>query len=277
MFTEISESVVETQSRRTEEIDERGVITAKELTEIEENISEGQQSGSQGDIPSEVLEDIEMQSVNKEDIEQVGEISEADFKKIEADEFQEITYPREVYNKAIEKEPNISRDVIEAAEGHCSHLEGYEYRIKSFESYERKVNSIVEETEVSPERAAESINDAIRYTEVADGEHLEREFHRTLNELESNGHSVREVKNTWLNPEVAYKGVNVVIQSPEGQAFEMQFHTPESLEARETIHPLYEEYRLPSTPRYRRRELSREMKSHTRELRPPKDVDRINR
>ena len=174
-------------------------------------------------------------------------------------------------------EAQISKDVVEAVSGSEGHLEGFSQRIKSPESYERKVSTIAEEAEVSPEQAAESINDIIRYTEVADGEHLAGEFHRTLDELESKGYSVQKVKNTWLDKEVAYKGVNVVVESPEGQTFEMQYHTPESYATKERMHFLYEEYRLPSTNRHRRRELYQEMKRISQGLRPPKDVGRMIR
>lgn len=53
-----------------------------------------------------------------------------------------------------------------------------------------------------------------------------------------------------------YKGINSTwIDGTSGQKVEVQFHTAESLEAKETTHPLYEEERAPSTSPQRRAEL----------------------
>ena len=51
-------------------------------------------------------------------------------------------------------------------------------------------------------------------------------------------------KNSWSNPE--YKGVNTRWMTPDGQRFEVQFHTPESFHAKhEVTHQAYERIRNP--------------------------------
>lgn len=65
-------------------------------------------------------------------------------------------------------------------------------------------------------------------------------------------------KNTW--GEDGYQGINGAYRTPDGSGtIEVQFHTPESLEAKMTGHDLYEEARLPETTPERRAELDRLM------------------
>ena len=54
-------------------------------------------------------------------------------------------------------------------------------------------------------------------------------------------------KNLWAKDQ--YKGVNSQWLRPEsGLRFEVQFHTPESLEAKELTHGAYERVRTPAPP-----------------------------
>lgn len=45
-----------------------------------------------------------------------------------------------------------------------------------------------------------------------------------------------------------YKGINVKIESPDGQRFEMQFHTPHNAEVKEEMHKYYELEREEKNP-----------------------------
>jgi hypothetical protein len=55
------------------------------------------------------------------------------------------------------------------------------------------------------------------------------------------------VRNCWPAP--TWKGISTSWQeAPTGQLFEVQFHTPESLAAREATYPAYQRLRDPATP-----------------------------
>ena len=64
-------------------------------------------------------------------------------------------------------------------------------------------------------------------------------------------------KNTFGKP--GYQGINSAWRSPDGQVFELQFHTPASFEAKMTTHELYELARLPNTTPTERARLEAEM------------------
>ena len=56
-----------------------------------------------------------------------------------------------------------------------------------------------------------------------------------------------------------YLGRNMAFESPDGQKFEVQIHTKDSLEAAEKTHPLYEKKRADDTPQPERDRLQVEM------------------
>ena len=63
-----------------------------------------------------------------------------------------------------------------------------------------------------------------------------------------------KLKNLWADDQ--YKGINSQWRRPEtGLRFEMQFHTPESLEAKELTHKAYERLRGAQASPAERREL----------------------
>ena len=60
--------------------------------------------------------------------------------------------------------------------------------------------------------------------------------------MKSEGFELIKLKNLWEKEQ--YKGINSQWRSPEtGLRFELQFHTPESLEAKEITHQAYERLR----------------------------------
>jgi len=73
-------------------------------------------------------------------------------------------------------------------------------------------------------------------------------------------------KNWWTNPE--YKGINTRWVTPDGQRFEVQFHTPDSFHAKHYVtHAAYERIRDPmisDRERMELRDFQREMSSAIR-------------
>jgi hypothetical protein len=72
----------------------------------------------------------------------------------------------------------------------------------------------------------------------------------TLSDIErltSEGFELIKLKNLWADDQ--YKGINSQWREPEtGLGFEVQFHTPESLAAKELTHKAYELIRSSASP-----------------------------
>jgi hypothetical protein len=185
------------------------------------------------------------------------------------------------YNKIVKAEPAITNTIQSVVQDAGGQLEGLEFRVKTKESYLRKVEADyqaaqLESLDISQLSVAAKINDAIRYTAVAGEDSLTVVYSRVIDQLLEKQYEVVKMKNTWLETFNPYKGINVIIRNPQGQNFELQFHTPASFDLKQRkMHELYEEFRLLTTSAARREELRNEMLKLSRELPKPKDVEKI--
>ncbi len=85
----------------------------------------------------------------------------------------------------------------------------------------------------------------MRYTYVSKGDVLAQKILNSIEEYGKIGYNKVEVKNYWLNPKIAYNGINTILSSPNGQKFELQYHTQQSFDIKNgKLHALYEEFRL---------------------------------
>jgi hypothetical protein len=86
------------------------------------------------------------------------------------------------------------------------------------------------------------IPDAVRSTLTYSPDRYAEGVLADVDRLKSEGFELIKLKNLWHADQ--YKGVNSQWRSTEtGTRFEMQFHTPESLEAKELTHEAYERIR----------------------------------
>lgn len=183
------------------------------------------------------------------------------------------------YETIVTREPKITSDLQDISKNSDAELVGLDYRLKSKDSYLRKIGSdsmnsldskIINET-------ISNTNDVIRYTYQAEGHKLADVITNVTAEMEAKGYSKFKLKNTWDDKRNPYKGVNGIFVSPDGQKFEVQFHTAESFKLKNgKMHKLYEEYRLDSTTMERRADISKEMFVLSSELIKPKNINRIN-
>lgn len=183
------------------------------------------------------------------------------------------------YNSIIQSE-NVITDMLKTtAENLKINMAGLEHRKKSKSSFLRKINKDTDGSRDAKvvKDALDSIGDVLRYTYVAEPGDLVAAFENAINQLEAKGYHFIKVKNTWRKNAV-YRGINCTVEAPDGchTKFELQFHTPESLELKEgKLHKLYEEARDTNTPLERKRELNRQMVELSNALDFPKNIDKI--
>ena len=145
---------------------------------------------------------------------------------------------------------------IELENPHGAVLVGLDHRLKSAERLKEK---IVEKMSIkglsSPTEAAETINDATRYTFcISKEDYVEAHVH-IGRQLESTGYLKAYGRNHWLDDQ-GYKGINTRWTTPDGGKFELQFHTRESFYAKQELtHPPYRRLRQGTTTPAERVEL----------------------
>ena len=175
----------------------------------------------------------------------------------------------EAIGRTRKAEPAISADAeaVGQENRHDGWLEGFKHRLKGEDRLSEK---IAEQLEVEPQTtAAEALHeipDAIRYTYCFEPEKYTKGYYDIKERYESRGHEMYYSQNYWTDPE--YKGVNTRWVTPEGQRFEVQFHTPESFHAKHDVtHFAYERIRNLATSdeeRGKLKEFQREVSSWVR-------------
>jgi hypothetical protein len=150
-----------------------------------------------------------------------------------------------------EIEPSTSADVQETERENTygGWLEGFECRLKGEDRLKEKVAEQLEsEPDKSPTEIVRKIADAMRYTFCFKSANYSKGYYDIKERLENCGYEMYYSKNSWSDPE--YKGINTRWLTPDGQRFEVQFHTSESFHAKHHVtHAAYERIRNPATSR----------------------------
>jgi hypothetical protein len=126
-------------------------------------------------------------------------------------------------------------------------LAGLEHMLKGEDRLKEK---IAERLRYNPdwtsEQALEEVPDAVRFTLAYSDDRYTDGVQTDVDRLKTEGFELVKLKNLWTKEQ--YKGINSQWRMPEtGVRFEVQFHTPTSLEAKELTHKAYERLRSPAT------------------------------
>jgi hypothetical protein len=146
-------------------------------------------------------------------------------------------------------EPKLTNDIKDISESvPGSELAGLDFRLKAADSLQRKVaTDLLENPNMSAEEALSQIKDSVRYTMKMPDDGYVDGVNEAISRLQANGYENVSWKNTWGSD--GYQGINSAWREPtSGQVFEVQFHTPNSFDAKMATHDLYKQIRLPDTP-----------------------------
>jgi hypothetical protein len=138
---------------------------------------------------------------------------------------------------------------VEASLEHGSLVPDTEkFALKGPDRFKEKLAKMMERRpESSPSELTEEIHDGIRYTFVFDADHYTDGTKEVCAELTELRYEITRLANRWSGEE--YKGINSQWNDPQsGQSFEIQFHTPESWDAKQKTHDTYEKIENPETP-----------------------------
>lgn len=162
---------------------------------------------------------------------------------------------RNIAGAARGMEPAVTRTLSSVAESAGGQMVGLRNKLKTEESLSRKIATKAELANIPPEQVR--ITDALRYTMQLGEDVYTDSIRKTVQELEAKGVKMVELENNWDKGD-AYNGVNALFEQ-NGTIFELQFHTPASIEAKAKIHPYYEEFRQLDTSPQRKKELFDQM------------------
>jgi hypothetical protein len=171
---------------------------------------------------------------------------------------------KEVIRPAIER--------VEAADPE-RRLAGLEHMLKGEDRLKEKMADYLRAPGTTVPEALDTVPDAVRFTLTYESERYAEGVLSDVDRIKSEGFELIKLKNLWAGEQ--YKGINSQWRRAEtGLRFEMQFHTPESLEAKELTHRAYERIRSRSSPA-ERSELEDFQRRVNERLRTPPRTDEI--
>jgi hypothetical protein len=162
---------------------------------------------------------------------------------------------------------------IEAADPQRG-LVGLEHMVKGEDRLKEKLADELFGKDKTVRDALNEVPDAVRFTLCYDHGRYAEGVLADVDRLKAEGFELIKLKNLW--PDNQYKGINSQWRRLEtGSRFEMQFHTPESLEAKELTHQAYERIRGSDATPAERRE-AREFQRRVNALLPtPPSTNRV--
>jgi len=122
------------------------------------------------------------------------------------------------------------------------HLAGLDNMLKGEDRLKEKIADYMRAPGVTVREALEMVPDAVRFTLMYPMDRYADGVRADVDRFKAEGFELIKLKNLWAGDQ--YKGINSQWGRAEtGLRFEMQFHTPESLEAKELTHQAYERIR----------------------------------
>ena len=146
--------------------------------------------------------------------------------------------------------------------------------LKGEDRLKEKIAGAMQVPGVTVKEALDMMPDAVRFTLKYDSRHYADGVLADVERLKSEGFELIKLKNLWDGDQ--YKGINSQWRRLEtGLRFELQFHTPESLEAKELKHEAYTRMRSKTEPDTELPELEEfQRRANSLLVRPP-GTDRI--
>ena len=127
-------------------------------------------------------------------------------------------------------------------------LAGLEHMLKGEDRLKEKIaDAIRGRPGLTVRQALEIVPDPVRFTFTYQPQRYAEGVRTDVERLKAEGFELVKLKNLWTDEQ--YKGVNSQWRRSEtGLRVEVQFHTSESLEAKELTHAAYERIRSPAPP-----------------------------
>ena len=125
-------------------------------------------------------------------------------------------------------------------------LAGLEHMLKGEARLKEKIADELVAPGLSVKEALAKVSDAVRYTFTYSPQRYADGIRADVARLKAEGFELIKLKNLWGDEQ--YKGINSQWRRPEtALRFEVQFHTEESLDAKELTHGAYERIRASAT------------------------------
>ena len=164
---------------------------------------------------------------------------------------------QKAYDERIAGGKKIAQDMVNISNQLGSRMMGLENCFKGGESTARKIDKVKKKLEkklgreVPEEEAFASMDDVVRFSYKCDHEKMVDQIKSLEKELEKNGYRIVERDNKFLSEKEGepktYKAVHLAVLAPNGEVFEAQIQSEETIKVKNKNHAAYEKQRVIDT------------------------------
>lgn len=195
-----------------------------------------------------------------------------------SEEFQVVVLDRII--KSVESEIKITKDLLDTMPNDTV-FSSLNQRLKSPASTARKIKldagHIKNPTIEHYKAVSDSLTDIVRYSfETKNHDALASVIKEHSDKMLKLGYVPKKAKNAY-HEENSYKGFAVIWQNENGEAFELQYHSEESLAIKEESHTHYEIFRDNTQPTKNRKAAENECVKLYRKLKSPAFIENITK
>lgn len=172
------------------------------------------------------------------------------------------------YESALLSEPVITKDIFEISNITGSEVRGLEFKFKERDKYFEKIDR---------KELGYEVKDILRYTYTSEADQYMGDIKKSVYNFKKKGYNVIEVENKWIDKQNPYNGVNMILKAPDGQLFELQYHTPESWNIKQNLmHELYAKQRnIKDITSIEYVQLKKEMMNLSKDLKMPRNIQEV--
>lgn len=156
---------------------------------------------------------------------------------------------QDAYDQRIERGRKITDDMIAISDSLGSRMMGLENCFKGGDSTARKIDKVKSKNseELSDDAALGKMDDVVRYTFKCGHDTMAQQIVDFESELKRGGYEIVERDNKFLPTSDGkprnYKAVHLQVKSPDGEVFEVQIHSEESVKVKNQNHEHFERQR----------------------------------
>jgi len=156
-----------------------------------------------------------------------------------------------IYDNIRNSEQKITSDVIDMSNDLGCNMSGLEFSMKAGSHFAEKIDRVREKRKktnpdynASDEEIAKGIGDCVRYTMMTDHNKMVENANKAIETFKKKGYKIDKVDNRFYPKEegkdVDYKGIHLDVISPDGQKFEFQIHSDDTMGVKNVNHKIYE-------------------------------------
>lgn len=170
---------------------------------------------------------------------------------------QALKEAAKIYSYWEEREAPITKTVVDTVKSIGGTMDGLDNRLKFDQSLAKKAVADAQDPQFKGDvsKAAKGIKDGARYTAVFDNDTFAEGYQKVKEALEKMGIKEYRCKNfftqyrdqdgTGKKKIGEQKSIQCVFETEDGGKFELQFHTPETLAAKDVNHHTYKQKKEP--------------------------------